>query len=182
MRKTDEVLDRKKGNVLAIEPATATAYRSTSQVTKSDAFLDKSITKNTTYDYVKNILETSRASSSSGSDGPSAVSAAEQHLGTGDNFEEVGSVWKLLGDKSQKTDVDKMRVRQSYTLRKVNLDLSDEELLPDYVNTCVLPSVWRSAHVRWNLDVYLTIDSPARTQSVARSTWTSSRTGSRRRV
>lgn len=121
---------RKLDSTLTVGPA-APSQRSSSQVTKSDYFLDKSIVEDNTYGYVKNILEASKASSSSGSAGPTAVASAQRQLGPDKTYDEVGSVWQLLQDKSEKPDVDKMCVKQSYTRRKVDLDLSDDELLPD---------------------------------------------------
>ena len=60
-----------------------------------------------------------------------AVLGQQLWLQRNDNLDLTRPMMKLLQDKSEKPDVDKMRVRQSYTLRKVDLDLSDDELLPD---------------------------------------------------
>ena len=79
---------RKLDSTLAVEPA-APSQRSSSQVTKSGYFLDKSIVEDNTYGYVKNILGASKASSSSGSAGPTAVASAQRQLGPDKTYDEA---------------------------------------------------------------------------------------------
>ena len=143
------------------KPQRSTSYRSsstTSNITRSEEFLAEQETgPGSNYDYVKSILNASRSQPMS-SAGASAVRAAQVESNTGRTFEELGSVWALLNDSKDKPDIDKMRVRQAYTMRKVDFDLTDDELIADEKMPRLSFSLSRRKPTVEDGRAYLTID------------------------
>ncbi|CAK9000465.1 unnamed protein product [Durusdinium trenchii] len=129
---------------------------SSSKVTSGDFFV-------TGLEYVKNVLEASKEHESFVSAGPEAVRAAREVVRPGQDFEQVGSVWQLLASKpDQEVDVDRLRVRQGYMVRKVELEIadadSDIELLPDHNLPRLTCSMQRRRATVDPSRSYLTID------------------------
>ena len=125
--------------------------------TKSDLFIDANL------DYVKKVISASPPLHSTVSAGPAALKAAQKAV-TGDKtYEEVGSVWQLLNETTEKPDVDKLRVRQTYAVRVVRFDThaesdDDAELIPDEQMCRLVHSLARRPATVKPDGLYLTID------------------------
>ena len=160
-------------NITALQAKRAKAGPSSSESreTKVSKSADYGSEMTANYLYVRGLLRASNENIfASESAGPRAVREARQSekpssSGTQkakkpEDFEELGSVWKLLQDMPA-PDVDSLRVRQTYAMRKVIIDdfanNEDIELIPDGIPRTVCSLIRRQPTVVQD-KIYLTID------------------------